>query len=416
MSEYNDYKWYDDNENNNEENKTVHFYTETVTENKKVKRKNRLQNILMIVMAAVTLMSVTTTGYVLYEDEIKGAAAKIERRLNTTKGDQDLSFEFKQLTDGEKTPMSTVDIATNVGPAVVGISTSTQYMSFFGQVYDQEGSGSGIILSSDGYIVTNHHVIDGAKDISVTLNTGDEYPASLVGADAKTDLAVIKISASDLTVATLGDSSACSAGELAVAIGNPLGQELAGTVTVGVISAVNRTIQTDDGTQVGLLQTDAAINPGNSGGALVNGYGEVIGINTMKFSGSGVEGIGFAIPINTAKPIIADLISNGYVKGRPLIGISIREISPELAAVNDMPAGLYVAEVSKGSAADKAGIKKGDIIVAVQDKIVESTKEINDIRDKYSAGDTIKIEVSRDGQTMQFNVVLQEDTTSRVAN
>ncbi|MBR2472223.1 MAG: PDZ domain-containing protein, partial [Clostridia bacterium] len=135
-----------------------------------------------------------------------------------------------------------------------------------------------------------------------------------------------------------------------------------------------------------------------------------------KFSGNNVEGIGFAIPVNTAKPVISDLMKEGYVKGRPLIGISIREISPELAAVNDMPAGLYVAEVSKGSAADKAGIKKGDIIVAVQDKIVESTKEINDIRDKYSAGDTIKIEVSRDGQTMQFNVVLQEDTTSRVAN
>lgn len=412
MSEYNDYKWFD--ENSNEENKAASVYTETITENKKEKRKNRMKNILMVAMAAVMLTSVATTGYVLYEDEIKGTASGIERKLSI--GDQETSFKFQQLTDGEKVPMSTVDIATNVGPAVVGVSTSTQYMSFFGQVYEQEGSGSGIIISSDGYIVTNNHVIENAKSVTVTLNTGEEYSATLVGTDAKTDLAVLKISAKDLTVATLGDSSVCNAGELAVAIGNPLGQELAGTVTVGVISAVNRTIQADDGTNMVLLQTDAAINPGNSGGALVNGYGEVVGINTMKFSGNGVEGIGFAIPVNTAKPIIADLISNGYVKGRPLIGLSLREISPELAAVNDMPAGLYVADVSKGGAAEKAGIKKGDIIVAVQDKIVESAKQVNDIRDKYAAGDTIKIEVSRDGQKMQFNVVLQEDTTSRVSN
>ncbi len=413
MSEYNDYKWFDENEDNKEQT-TVHFYTETATENKKEKRKNRMKNIFMVVMAAVMLTSVATTGYVLYEDEIKGTVSNIERKLSI--GDQETSFKFQQLTDGEKAPMSTVDIATNVGPAVVGVSTSTQYMSFFGQVYEQEGSGSGIIISSDGYVVTNNHVIENAKSIAVTLNTGEEYSATLVGTDAKTDLAVLKISANDLTVASLGDSSVCAAGELAVAIGNPLGQELAGTVTVGVISAVNRTIQADDGTNMVLLQTDAAINPGNSGGALVNGYGEVVGINTMKFSGSGVEGIGFAIPINTAKPIIADLIANGYVKGRPLIGISLREISSELAAVNDMPAGLYVADVSKGGAAEKAGIQKGDIIVAVQDKIVESAKEVNEIRDKYVAGDTIKIEVSRDGQKKQFNVVLQEDTTSRVSN
>ena len=412
MSEYNDYKWFD--ENSNEENKAVPVYTETVMENKKEKRKNRMKNILMVVMAAIMLTSVATTGYVLYEDEIRGTVSNIERKLSI--GDQETSFKFQQLTDGDKTPMSTVDIATNVGPAVVGVSTSTQYMSFFGQVYEQEGSGSGIIISSDGYVVTNNHVIENAKSIAVTLNTGEEYSATLVGTDAKTDLAVLKISANDLTVASLGDSSVCNAGELAVAIGNPLGQELAGTVTVGVISAVNRTIQADDGTNMVLLQTDAAINPGNSGGALVNGYGEVIGINTMKFSGNGVEGIGFAIPVNTAKPIIADLISNGYVKGRPLIGLSLREISPELAAVNDMPAGLYVADVSKGGAAEKAGIRKGDIIVAVQDKIVESAKEVNEIRDKYAAGDTIKIEVSRDGQKMKFNVVLQEDTTSRVSN
>ena len=411
MSEYNDYKWYDENENKPEE--PTHFYVETVNNDKKTKRKDIFKNVLMGIMAAVMVTSVATTGYVLYEDEINSVKGAVERKIL---GNSDVSFEFQQLTDGDRTPMTTVDIATNVGPTVVGISTSVEYMSFFGQVYEQEGSGSGIIVSSDGYIVTNNHVIENAKNISVTLNTGEEYSATLIGTDPKTDLAVIKITETDLPTATLGDSSVCSAGELAVAIGNPLGQELAGTVTVGVISAVNRTIPTDDGTQMVLLQTDAAINPGNSGGALVNGYGEVVGINTMKFSGNNVEGIGFAIPINTAKPIIADLISAGYVKGRPLIGLSLREISPEIAAINDMPAGLYVAEVSKGGAAEKAGIQKGDIIVAVQGKIVESAKQVNDIRDQYAAGDTIKIEVSRDGEKKVFDVILHEDTTSRVSN
>ena len=280
----------------------------------------------------------------------------------------------------------------------------------------QSGSGSGIILTEDGYIATNNHVIEDATAISVITNTGEEYNARIIGTDAKTDLAVIKVEATGLNAAILGDSSTCQVGELAVAIGNPLGQELAGTVTVGVVSAVNRSIESSDGTKMTLLQTDAAINPGNSGGALVNAYGEVIGINSMKFSGDGVEGIGFAIPANDAKPVLADLISDGYVKGRPLIGISVRQISDEIAEVNNLPKGLYVAEVSAGGAADKAGIKKGDVITAVDGKTVSTTQEINEIRDMHKVGDTLVFDVSRDNRLISFNVVLQEDQTSRLTN
>lgn len=413
MSEFNDYKWYNENENTSNINAQP-FYTETVTAKKK---KGRGKFIAIVAVVAVAALSLGVLGGSFIGSSSLAEKTKTIITGDGFKTDPNASFSFQKLTDGERTPLTTVEIANNVGPAVVGISTTTQYRSFFGEIFEQTGSGSGIIISQDGYIVTNNHVIENARSVSVILNTGVEYSATLVGSDAKTDLAVLKIAATDLPAATLGDSSLCQAGELAVAIGNPLGQELAGTVTVGVISAVNRSIQiSDDGATMSLLQTDAAINPGNSGGALVNSYGEVIGINSMKFSGENLEGIGFAIPINDAKPVISDLISAGYVKGRPLIGISVRQISSEVAAINDLPAGLNVVEVARGGAAEKAGIKKGDVIVAVDGKLVDTQKEINEIRDTHQAGDTIKIEVSRDGESIVFDVVLQEDTTSRTAN
>ncbi len=414
MSEFNDYKWYNDESDINRTSKD-NFYIETVSDKRKNKRKKIRNTVLVALCAAITLSSVATTSYVLINSS-ESSKGGIESGILPS-GDDDSAFSFTQLTDGEGVPMSTVDIAAKVGPSVVGIVCKTEYMTFFGQRMESSGSGSGIIITDDGYIATNNHVVDGAKSISVVLNTGKEYPAKIVGLDPKTDLAVIKIEATGLTEAALGDSSKCQVGELAVAIGNPLGQELAGTVTVGVISAVNRTIQiADDGTKMALIQTDAAINPGNSGGALVNAYGEIVGINSMKFSGNNVEGIGFAIPMNSAKPVISDLMKNGYVKGRPIIGISIREISPEIAAINDLPAGLYVAEVAAGGSADKAGIKQGDIITAVDGKIVESTKEINEIRDTHAAGEILKITIVRDGVTKTIDVTLLEDTSLRVEN
>ena len=219
-----------------------------------------------------------------------------------------------------------------------------------------------------------------------------------MGADEKTDLAVLKIDAKNLAAAPLGDSNLCEVGDLAVAIGNPLGQELAGTVTSGVISAVNRKM-TVDGRVYNLIQTDAAINPGNSGGALVNKYGQVIGINSIKMSQTGVEGIGFAIATSEAKPIIDDLMKNGYVSGRPLIGITATESR----------SGLSVYSVSDGSGAKKAGIKEGDLIVKADGTAVKTVAELNEIKEKKNPGDKIKLSIIRDGELMEIDIVLSED-------
>ena len=305
-------------------------------------------------------------------------------------------------------------IAKKVGPSCVGVINKAKvtaqrfYDPFSGRYYytsdpnsnelKEQGSGSGIIISEDGYIVTNQHVIDGASEISVVLNTGDEYTAKLIGADEKSDLAVLKIDATGLTAAELGDSDALEVGELAVAIGNPLGMEFAGTVTVGYISALNRTM-TVDNKVYNLIQTDAAINPGNSGGALVNQYGQVIGINSVKISTTGVEGIGFAIAISEAKPIIDDLMSNGYVSGRPLVGITAQNTA----------SGLSVVSVSPGSGAEAAGIQAGDLIVKADGEVVKTVDSLNTIRDKKKAGDHITLTVIRNGEMIDVDVTLGED-------
>lgn len=345
--------------------------------------------------------------------------------LTGTKVTQGGSFRFPeagsatttvtQVTYNPETrkELSTVEIGKLVGPAVVGISTivETQTYSFFGHsgVSESEGSGSGIIISADGYIVTNNHVIEGAKTIKVILNNSKEYDARVIGADSKTDLAVLKIDGSDLPSAVIGDSDLLEAGERCVAIGNPLGQELAGSLTQGIISALNRTLTVDNVTYT-LIQTDAAINPGNSGGALVNIYGEVIGINTVKVSSSQIEGLGFAIPANNAKPIIEDLINHGYVKGRPQIGVTLVYVTEQEANYYNIPAaGLFISDVSAGSGAETAGIKKGDVILKCNGEVVTSSTEINTIRDKFKAGDTITLTVNRDGSIMDIKVVLTEE-------
>ena len=308
----------------------------------------------------------------------------------------------------DKQLLSVVEISRKVGPAVVGIDTTVERQNIFGTSAMESGSGSGIILSNDGYIVTNNHVIEGAYTIKVTLSDGTEYDATLVGADARTDLAVIKIEGESFPAATLGNSSELQVGELAVAIGNPLGNELAGSVTGGYISALNRSITVDD-REFNLIQTDAAINPGNSGGALVNNYGEVIGINSVKMSASGVEGIGFAIPIDEAKPIIDALIENGYVTGRPIIGISGRDVTEQDAAYYDLPVGIYVVETSPYSAAERAGIKTGDVITAIDGVEISTVDELNTEKEKHQAGDTVVLTVVRGTETMKISLTLQED-------
>ncbi len=407
MADFNDYKWYnDDYVQERKPSEQPVFYTQTHSPAPKKSKKKMFFSALAGLMAGVIL---SVGGFAGYQHFVPKSNLAFPNSSQASV-DKNTSFSFTQLSEGERQPLSVVEIARNVGPAVVGIVSKTKYNSFFGPTF-QEGSGSGIILSADGFIVTNNHVVEGASDVNVVLNTGKEYSAKLVGADARSDLAVIKIDEKNLTVATLGSSEKLQVGELAVAIGNPLGQELAGSVTVGVISAVNRTIKTE-GNIFTLVQTDAAINPGNSGGALVNGYGEVVGINTMKFSGSGLEGLGFAIPIDEAKPIVDDLMQSGYVKGRPLIGISVQEITAEIALRNDLPIGLYVVEVAALSAADRAGIKKGDVIIKVAGQKIQTTAELNKIRDTHKVGDEIDFEVDRAGQRMNFKLKLQEDKSA----
>ena len=273
--------------------------------------------------SAITVGAVGAGGYFWIKPMLKTQSVS----YNTPTIEEEGGARTVLYTDGQKT-LTVSEIAKLVGPSCVGVINKAKiqpqryYDPFSGRYYYyqsgdelvKQGSGSGIIISEDGYIVTNQHVIADASEITIILNTGDEYTATLIGADSKSDLAVLKINATGLTAAVLGDSSQVEVGDLAVAIGNPLGQELAGTVTAGVISAVNRKM-TVENRSYNLIQTDAAINPGNSGGALVNKYGEVIGINTIKMSQTSIEGIGFAIAISEAKPIIDDLMSGGYVSG-----------------------------------------------------------------------------------------------------
>ncbi len=335
-----------------------------------------------------------------------GAALMIPQSSQTTgTGTSELQRSTQTVSSTENA-MSVAEISEKVGPSVVAITTTAQSAvpgGMFGSREEEtSGAGSGIIVRADGYIVTNQHVVSGATSIKVTLQDAKEYDATVVGTDSQTDIAILKINASGLTPATLGDSEKLVTGETAVAIGNPLG-ELANTVTVGVISALDREI-TIDGQTMSLLQTDAAINPGNSGGALINAYGEVIGINTAKTSAVGVEGLGFAIPINDVKSVIDEIIAQGYVSGRTMIGISTQDISGQ--ALGNGTAGVYVVSVEPGSAAEKAGIQAGDVIVAFDGQNVTTTAEINALKQKHSAGDKIAVTVVRDGQTVNLTVTL----------
>lgn len=310
-------------------------------------------------------------------------------------------------SEGELTNM---EIAEMVSPAVVGISSSREVSTFFGKS-TEEGSGSGIIIRSDGYIVTNNHVVEKAEVVKVILISGEEYTAKVVGTDAKTDLAVLKVEATDLPIAVLGTSNELRVGEPVMSIGNPLGQKLAGSVTVGVVSALNRSLNVD-GRQFTLIQSDAAINPGNSGGALLNSYGEVVGINSVKVLSA--DGLGFAIPIDIAKPIIDDLIAFGYVKGRPIIGITQREVTAYMAQAYNMPQGVYVVDVAVGSGAEKAGIKAGDVIVEAEGVEVKGLPELNEVKDKFKAGDSMAVKVSRDTgrghwETLEMVITLGEE-------
>ena len=309
--------------------------------------------------------------------------------------------------------------ANKVLPSIVGITVEYTINSpYYGMSMQSTGSatGSGVIISEDGYILTNNHVVNtssnsmfyqisDANKVTVKLyNDNTEYEAKIIGKDETTDLAVIKIDKTGLPAAELGDSSSIKVGEFCMAIGNPLGME--NTVTAGIISASNRTI-TSDGKTLTVIQTDAAINSGNSGGALINSKGQVIGINTIKLSGSGVEGIGFAIPINSTVDIYKQLISDGKVK-RPYIGISGRDIDSKTAEQYKLVEGIYVLSVEQYSAAEKAGLKQYDIITEVDGKKIKTMDELNEFKNTHKIGDNLQLKIYRDKEYSDIQITLGE--------
>ena len=274
------------------------------------------------------------------------------------------------------------------------------------------GSGTGVVLSRDGYIVTNAHVVEDAPSISVRLFDDREFTAILIGCDSISDLAVLRIDARDLTAAQFGDSEILRVGDSVVAIGNPLGVELRGTYTDGIISAINRDVSMN-GRSMTLIQTNAALNSGNSGGPLINCYGQVIGINTMKIGAfadsAGVEGIGFAIPSAPVKDIVDQLITQGYVSGRPTLGILGETLPMFYQHYYRMPAGLYITQVDSGSAAENCGMESGDILLSINDTRIYDMEDLQTVILGYEVGDTVTVTIYRDGQTASAQVVLLED-------
>lgn len=301
-------------------------------------------------------------------------------------------------------------------PSIVGISISYNVRAF-GMTQTAEATGSGVIISEDGYILTNNHVVSSsdssyyyqvseATGITVSLyNSDTTYKAEIVGTDAQTDLAIIKIDAEGLTSADIGDSDSVKVGEFVLAVGNPLG--LKTSVTSGIVSALGRDITSEDGTIYHVMQTDCAINSGNSGGALVNSNGEVIGINTLKLSGTGIEGVGFAIPINDTINIYEQLIEKGKVS-RPYIGISGSNLSENIAKRYNLPVGIYVEEISEDSNAKDSGLKVGDVITAINGTNVTTMQELNAVKNKLQIDDTATLTIYRSGETLEITIKLAE--------
>ena len=386
------------------------------------KKKNKGLKVFAGIMCAILCVGVVSlAGYGTYalvsnQQDQQSAEATTEGTDEQNQSSTTLVLNDKpstsnssasvDLSEGE---LTITERAEKVLPSTVGIVSYIQnQQSIFG---GEQSQGSGIIISADGYIVTNEHVISGATSIKVVLQDDSEYNATLVGSDERTDLAVLKIDATGLTPAEFGNSDQMQIGEQVIAIGNPGGLELAGTVTVGYVSAVNRSITTTNGNTVNCIQTDAAINPGNSGGALVNMYGQVIGINSSKIVATGYEGLGFAIPIDDALPIIRNLKDYGYVKDRAMLGISGQYLDSWTANFYGLPSGMYVAEVNNESVSD-AGVQQGDVITKIDDEEITSANTISNYIAKKKPGDEVTLTITRGltNKTFTCKVTLTEST------
>lgn len=417
--------------------------------NKKPKKKHTGLKVAAFVLAMVLVSGGSIGVYegirssnadnsssIVASNDSSAAESSTSDSSSSKKSDSSQSWIQLASTNGS---MSVADIVKKVTPSVVGVQSTFSssngsnnnpmngYGGFFG--YGSQGNngsqgmtgvGTGIIMSKDGYIVTNAHVIYDdeygyGEASSVQIQMSDEettYDARIVAYDKEADIAVLKIDADNLTPAEFGDSSSCEVGEMVVAIGNPLGLQFQNTVTCGIISALDRKVTINDNTMT-LIQTDTAINNGNSGGPLINSSGQVIGINSAKMSStySGeatVEGIGFAIPMSEAKSIVDDLINYGYVTGRPQLGISCQDVTEAVSQAYNIPVGAYIFSVTAGGAADQAGLQPGDVITGIQDQTISTTEELNAVKNQYKAGDTITLTYVRAGETKKVDVTLAE--------
>jgi len=418
-------------ENRGNDLKSSSFYTESYTKPKKKTNGILAQLVLVALMSSILGGAVTGAFFQFAAPALQPSVRSYFGLGNTELGNTgnlvgtgvDASAYKKVVIENASSPV--VAIAEKVGPAVVGISVNSRASDdfFFFTPRNVPSSGSGIIIKSDGYIMTNNHVVESALvgntneisqgskiEIILPNNKDKTYPAKVIGRDSRTDLAVLKIDAQDLPTVEFGNSDNVKVGELAVAIGNPGGLEYMGSVTVGVISGLNRTIPIADGKELKLIQTDASINPGNSGGALVNAEGKLIGVNAAKIGGEGYEGLGFAIPVNKAKEITDSLIEFQYVKGRPFLGITAESrFNEQMAKQYKVPMGVLVSEVHPFSGAYKAGVKPQDIITKIDGITVTSLDKLNEVKNTHKPGDIVKIEVYRDGETLTLQVELGEE-------
>ena len=388
-------------EENREQNKTVYYDTADAPKRAPKEKKEpsfvtRKAFVITLIACMVLSAAVGAGAYALAMSHFGGAV--IDKTISTT------NYNLAKATGSE---LSVQEIIAKNENSVVAISTESVATDSWLRQYVTKGAGSGVIYSEDGYIITNNHVIDGANSINVTLYDGTQCDASLVATDEQTDIAVIKIDKKGLTPVTIGTMDNLSVGDLAVAIGNPLGT-LSGTATEGIISALEREI-TREGKSMTLIQTSASINPGNSGGGLFDQYGNLIGIVVAKSSGSDVEGLGFAIPCDKVAKVAKSLVENGYVEGRPAAGINIVDLtSPQLAMQNGVSiTGVYIQSVT-GENAKKAGLKAGDLIYYIDDvKVTDSAVLLKEIQ-SHEIGDVVEFTIVRDNDMKKIKVKLED--------
>lgn len=417
-------------ENEKKENKTTNFKTVSgpVVLNQKERKHTGFGKSVLLPFFSGVVGCAVVIGTCFGVPSIRNQILSSNYSTNNSTNTNTPSSGYVSQTSLSNYSDTAVYAANKILPSIVGIkieyTVNNSMMSMFGKpsTSTATASGSGIIISEDGYILTNNHVVSSstsdtsssdsyyqiseATKLTVTLfNDSTEYTAKIVGKDEQTDLAVIKIDKTGLSKAEFADSDSIKVGDFAMAVGNPIG--LQSSVTAGIVSAVNREVTDSDGKKFTLIQTDAAINAGNSGGALVNSEGKVIGINTLKMSGTGIEGMGFAIPINSTTDVTSQLIQYSKVK-RPYIGISGIDLNEETAKTYNLVMGVYVKSVEDFSSAEKAGVKPGDVIIEADGSKITSMDDLNKIKNSHKIGDEMKIKVNREGQEKELTLKLGE--------